>query len=78
MPAISSLVRQLVKLRAGCQPAAGYQPAPQLLLCACIVLIWPLWGADQSVTEQGISAFQHGRYVTACQLLAGRSRPRSG
>ena len=69
MPATSSLVGQLVKLRAGCQPATGYQPAPQLLLCTCLVLIWPLCAAGQSVTEQGISAFQHGRYAEASRLL---------
>jgi tetratricopeptide (TPR) repeat protein len=34
-----------------------------------LVLAWPLCAAGQSITEQGISAFQHGRYVEASRLL---------
>ena len=40
-----------------------------LLLCACLTLAFSLCAAGQSITEQGISAFQHGRYVEACRLL---------
>jgi tetratricopeptide (TPR) repeat protein len=68
-------VGQLGKLRAGwqpalagCQPAAGFQPAPQLLLLSFLLLAWPLC-AGQSGTEQGINAFQQGRYGEACRLL---------
>jgi tetratricopeptide (TPR) repeat protein len=43
-------------------------PAIRVLPCAFLVLAWPLYAAE-SVTEQGISAFQHGRYVEACRLL---------
>jgi tetratricopeptide (TPR) repeat protein len=82
MPATKSSVGQLVKLRAGCQPAlhagcqpaAGYQPAPQLRLSVFLVLALPLCAAGQSVTEQGISAFQHGRYAEASRLLQEAAR----
>ncbi len=37
------------------------------LICALLALVSPL--CAQSLTEQGISAFQHGRYVEAGRLL---------
>ncbi|MCX6632850.1 MAG: tetratricopeptide repeat protein [Candidatus Solibacter sp.] len=36
---------------------------------ALLILAWPLCAAGQSTAEQGISAFQHGRYVEASRLL---------
>ena len=38
------------------------------LICALLVLVSPLCAAE-SLTQQGISAFQHGRYVEATRLL---------
>lgn len=43
-------------------------PATRLLPWAFLVLAWPLCAAE-SITEQGISAFQHGRYAEAFRLL---------
>lgn len=44
-------------------------PATRVLPFAFLVLAWPLCAAEQSITEQGISAFQQGRYVEASRLL---------
>ena len=43
-------------------------PATRLFSCALLALAWPLLGAD-SVTEQGVAAFQQGRYGEARRLL---------
>src|ERR1039458_472545 len=40
----------------------------RLVSLAFLLLAWPLC-AGQSGTEQGINAFQQGRYVEACRLL---------
>jgi tetratricopeptide (TPR) repeat protein len=44
--------------------------ALSLAVCVVFALAMPLCAAD-SLTEQGISAFQHGHYVEACRLLDG-------
>jgi len=44
-------------------------PATRVLSFAFFLLAWPLCAAGQSLAEQGISAFQHGRYVEATRLL---------
>ncbi len=43
-------------------------PATRLFPCALVALVLPLLGAD-SATEQGVAAFQQGRYSEARRLL---------
>src|ERR1019366_3965500 len=55
------------RLKGGCRQDC-LPHVQQLLLFAFLVLALPLC-AGQSGTEQGINAFQQGRYVEACHLL---------
>src|ERR1019366_7216844 len=54
--------------RTGCPPGRSAR-VPLDPLPAPLILAFSLCAAGQSITEQGISAFQHGRYVEACRLL---------
>jgi tetratricopeptide (TPR) repeat protein len=44
-------------------------PATRLFFCALFALGLPLMGADPATTEQGVAAFQQGRYAEARRLL---------
>ena len=55
------------RLKGGCRQDC-LPHVQQLLLIAFLLLASPLCTA-QSGTEQGINAFQQGRYVEACRLL---------
>src|ERR1035441_6767020 len=76
MPDIEPIVRRRNRLRHQHKVVCLHwwgrlQPANarwRALILAFLLLAWPLC-ADQSGTEQGIHAFQQGRYVEACRLL---------
>ena len=51
------------------RPSACQRPLAGALPSALLILACSLCAAGQSITEQGISAFQHGRYVEASRLL---------
>ena len=56
---------------ADCKSAAGCKPAPQgwqYFALALLLAAFPLAAAD-SITEQGVAAFQQGRYLDASRIL---------